>query len=136
MPPVGPKDCQNVRLQIYKHTSKTWETISRSTIDELSRTAAFRIPNWDSSSDIPYRLTYKLTGPDGEDKDYYWKGTVRREPIDKKEIVVAAFTGNYGACCTMAFESNRWIRWLSGTDCSILCFPYCLCQFSSILTSC
>ncbi len=27
------------------------------------------------------------------------------------------------ACCTMIFESNRWIRWLSGTDGSILCFP-------------
>ena len=23
----------------------------------------------------------------------------------------------------MIFESNRWIRWLSGTDGSILCFP-------------
>jgi alanine racemase len=27
------------------------------------------------------------------------------------------------ACCTMIFESNHWIRWLSGADGSIFCFP-------------
>jgi hypothetical protein len=27
------------------------------------------------------------------------------------------------ACCIMIFEPNRWIRWLSGIDGSILCFP-------------
>lgn len=95
MPPIGERDSQFVRLQIRKKSSKKWSTIGEAKIDALARTATFRIEKWDSSRDTPYRLVYKLKGPDGKSKDYYWSGTVRQDPVNKDMIVVAAFTGNY-----------------------------------------
>jgi hypothetical protein len=35
-----------------------WKTIARSSIDPLSRTATFRIPEWDDTRDVPYRISY------------------------------------------------------------------------------
>ena len=41
---------------------------------------------WDHGRDFPYRVTHPLGAK--------FEGTIRRDPIAKKEIVVAAFTGN------------------------------------------
>lgn len=94
MAPVGRNNPQSVRLQIREKNSSNWQTISEAKIDKLARTATFRVEKWDASRDTPYRLAYALTGSDGKLKDYYWGGTIRRNPIDKETIVVACFTGN------------------------------------------
>lgn len=49
--------------------------------------AHFRVDRWDSGRDHRYRLTAA-----GGQATY--GGTIRRDPIDKQKIVVAAFTGN------------------------------------------
>ena len=53
--------------------------------DPLSRTATFRVPDWDDSRNTAYRVTYA---------GHYSGGTIRRDPKSKPQIVVAAFTGN------------------------------------------
>jgi phosphodiesterase/alkaline phosphatase D-like protein/SAM-dependent methyltransferase len=95
MPPIGQTDAQTVRLQIRKKPGRKWKTIAESKIHELARTATFRIEDWDASRDTFYRLVYTLTGADGEARDYYWQGKVRKDPVEKDTIVVAVFTGNY-----------------------------------------
>lgn len=92
MPPVGVEDSQTVALQVREGSD--WKTIDEEQIHSLSRTATFRIENWDSTRDIPYRLAYSLTGNDGQPRPHYWEGTIRRDPVDKQDIVVAGFTGN------------------------------------------
>ena len=92
MPPVGDKDGQEVEFQIEK--DQQWETISKATIHPLARTAEFKIPNWANSHDIPYRLAYQLYDADNKLKYYYYEGVIGREPFDKEEFVIAAFTGN------------------------------------------
>ena len=62
-----------------------WQQLASQAPDPDSRTATFRIPDWDDSVDTRYRVTY-LGGT--------WEGTVRRDPSDQDEIAVAAFTGN------------------------------------------
>jgi len=94
MPPISEKDAQTVQLQIKKSDGDAWQPIAKAKIDKLSRTATFRIEDWDSSRDTPYRLVYSLIDPDDKPWDYYWTGTVRHDPVDKQKIVVAAFTGN------------------------------------------
>jgi len=94
MPPLGENDSRSVHLQIRETGSDAWRTLAEAKIDPLARTAAFRIEDWDSSRDIPYRLLYSLIDPDGRPRDYYWGGTLRRDPVEKQRIVVAAFTGN------------------------------------------
>ncbi len=92
MPPIGKKDGQSVDLQI--KTGNSWKTISQATIDSLSRTATFKIEDWDVSKDTPYRITYQLYTEGNKLNDYYFEGNIRKEPWDKEEIVVAGFTGN------------------------------------------
>jgi phosphodiesterase/alkaline phosphatase D-like protein len=91
MAPLGnaPKD---VRLEVQEAGS--WKEIASTTIDSDARTARFRVENWDAAKDTPYRVAYRMNDDSGTPRDYYFGGTVRRDPVDKPEIVVAAFTGN------------------------------------------
>ncbi len=56
-------------------------------IDPLSETATFRVENWDDTRD--HAFTVRLPGFESS-----WSGTVRKDPVDKEELVVAGFTGN------------------------------------------
>lgn len=93
MPPLAANDSQQVILQIQSYNNQ-WKTIQTAMIERLSRTALFKVKNWDGSRDIPYRLKYTLLDWEGNSKDHYYHGTVRKDPVNKKEIVVAGFTGN------------------------------------------
>jgi len=92
MAPVGKEDGDRVILHLQKNGK--WVKAAESSIDPMARTAIFKIEKWDNSVDTPYRLTYNFMSPGNKLKEYEWQGTVRREPLDKEEIVVAGFTGN------------------------------------------
>ena len=62
-----------------------WRRVATAPVDPSARTATFRIEDWDDTVDTPYRVVF------GDD---VWEGTVRKDPKEKDEIVVAAFTGN------------------------------------------
>ncbi|MCP4454042.1 MAG: twin-arginine translocation pathway signal [Planctomycetes bacterium] len=83
MPPLSEEDSKEVLLQI--KVGVRWLTIRRARIDALSCTATFRVEKWSAERDAPYRLVY------GNDT---YTGTVRRDPEDKPQVVVAGFTGN------------------------------------------
>ncbi len=94
MPPLGEKDGKTVRLQVRRRPEGEWAEIARAKTHPLARTATFRVADWDPARDTPYRVAYALIGADGKARDHYFGGTVRRDPVDKETIVVAAFTGN------------------------------------------
>ncbi len=104
MPPVGKQDSQFVELQIKKQTR--WVSIGKAEIDSMARTATFRSENWDSSKNTPYRLVYELTGADGKIEKHYFRGTIRSQPWQKEEIVVAVFTGNND----LGFPNNDFVK--------------------------
>lgn len=87
--PVG-NDFRAVQLQILSNGQPGWQTIAEVEIEPLARTATFRVADWDDSRDIDYRLTY--TNKQGQNS--FYKGTVKKDPVDKENVVVAAFTGN------------------------------------------
>jgi hypothetical protein len=93
MMPLGEADTQTVRLEISQNDS--WKEAARAELITPGWTAPFRVENWDASKDTPYRVVYDLKQADGSLKTYTYSCTVRREPLDKNEIVVAAFTGNH-----------------------------------------
>ncbi len=93
MPPLAMSDAKSVSLEI-RSGDKGWKKIAEAPIDPMARTATFRLENWESGSDIPYRVTYNW-GPDGKiTRDWYYEGVIKKDPVEKNEIVVAAFTGN------------------------------------------
>ncbi|QDT49956.1 PhoD-like phosphatase [Symmachiella dynata] len=82
--PLRDGESREVTLQI--HDGTNWKTIARSNVDETGWLATFRIEDWDHSRDHRYRVTH----PGGAK----FAGRIRKDPRDKDEIVVAAFTGN------------------------------------------
>jgi len=73
-----------VRLEIKK--AGKWTEIAKSDVITKGWAAHFRVENWNSAKDIEYRLAHG--------KNAYYSGMIRKDPIDKETIVVAAFTGN------------------------------------------
>jgi hypothetical protein len=89
---VGPQDAKKVSLQV--RNNGKWAEIAKAAVDEMSRTATFRVPDWDDTVDTPYRVEYGLYTKKGKFKTYQFEGLIRKDPKDKPEIVVAGFTGN------------------------------------------
>jgi len=83
---------EKVEFQIKENS--TWKTIQEIKIDKDARTATFKFDRWDISKDIPYRLSYKMDKGLDKKEAFYWEGTIRKDPTDQEEIVIAGFTGN------------------------------------------
>lgn len=82
--PLYPNETRDVRLEIKE--GEDWKEIQTQTINDLGWSALFRVENWDSSKDTPYRLRH------GEAATF--EGLIRKDPKDKDEIVLAAFSCN------------------------------------------
>ena len=84
-----------VKLQIDREGQ--WKTIAATKVSEQSYgwpqedkkrwTAHFRLEDWDDTQNYLYRLVAA-----GGKATY--EGTIRKDPVEKEEIVIAAFTGN------------------------------------------
>jgi phosphodiesterase/alkaline phosphatase D-like protein len=105
MPPLSEIESQDVHLEI-KDNSRIWKKTGTAKIDKLSRTATFRIAGWDNIQDVPYRLSYDLYIGSNQQKKYFFEGTIRKDPIRKKEIIVAGFTGNND----LGFPNNELVK--------------------------
>ncbi len=82
--PLEETDPTTVRLEV--NCDGPWKEIATTEIVNPGWTAPFRVENWDMTKEVRYRVRH------GESAVY--EGIVRRNPVDKNEIVVAAFTGN------------------------------------------
>lgn len=103
MAPIGESDGQEVELLVKR---KKWHKVGTAEIDPMSRTATFKVENWDASTDVPYKLVYKMMSPGNKLKEYEWSGTIRKEPLDKEDVVVAGFTGNND----LGFPNNDLVK--------------------------
>ncbi|WP_164914111.1 alkaline phosphatase D family protein [Aquimarina sediminis] len=92
MAPVSLSNKEKVHLQIKEGSN--WKTIKSCKIDQDSRTSVFKIKKWDNSKDISYRLAYKIDNGKNKKEEFYREGVIRKEPLDKDEFIIAAFTGN------------------------------------------
>ncbi|MBN1589898.1 MAG: hypothetical protein JW888_10320 [Pirellulales bacterium] len=95
MPPLGEADEKEVRLQT--KSGEGWKTVATATIDPLACTATFRVSDWDDSRDTPYRVAWTQAFRDGKHREFTYSGTIRKDPKDKPELVVA------GYCCFFDF---------------------------------
>jgi len=82
--PLLPGESREARLEIRQ--GRSWKQVARTDIIEKGWTAPFRVENWDMTRNYRYRVAHG--------KNAYYTGTIKKDPIDKDVIVVAAFTGN------------------------------------------
>ncbi|MCF6268963.1 MAG: alkaline phosphatase D family protein [Melioribacteraceae bacterium] len=93
MAPIGKTDPQEVALEIKENGS--WQEISKTKIITPGYTATFKVTNWNSSKEISYRVKYIYQSSINIHENAFWEGTIKHDPVEKEEIVIAAFTGNY-----------------------------------------
>lgn len=82
--PIAEGDPRTVRLEIER--GGQWVEVAKTTVIERGWTAPFRVENWDDSQAQKYRVAH------GTEATY--EGIIRKNPLDKEEIIVAGFTGN------------------------------------------
>lgn len=111
LPPISKEDGTEARLETAEAGTEGWRQVATAKVVEPGWTATFRVAEWDSSRDVAYRVVYALSQGSGELVDHYYSGTIRKDPKDRDEIVVAAYTGNSQTHGTFGrnfnFSSNR-----------------------------
>ena len=80
------KDGEDRKVRLEVKQGRRWKQTAQTQVVERGWTAVFRVENWDSAKDIEYRVAHG--------KNAYYTGIIRKDPVDKNTIVVAAFTGN------------------------------------------
>jgi len=82
--PLMPNEPRSVRLEIKEGTK--WKEISKVQVTYPGWSAHFRIKNWNSSMDTPYRVRHG--------KRASFNGTIRKDPTDQETIVVGNLSCN------------------------------------------
>ncbi|MGH8248180.1 MAG: hypothetical protein ACREUU_17300, partial [Gammaproteobacteria bacterium] len=88
--PLGAQESQTAELQIKQ--GRGWKTAAKSTIVPSGWAAPFRIDKWKPGGDTEFRVRYLLKGPDGKARPHDWTGTIKRDPIEKDNLVVASLS--------------------------------------------
>lgn len=92
--PISESDEQVAILQVLDKKNKKWIEVSSSQVNLPGYTATFTIGEWDTRVSHDYRVLYHLDDEKGSRIPYYYYGMIVKDPVEKDEIVVAAFTGN------------------------------------------
>lgn len=82
--PLMPDESRQVHLDFMREGQ--WQTAMTQPVQELGWSAHFRVEDWDNRQDVRYRLRH------GEQARF--TGLIRKDPIDKDEIVVASLSCN------------------------------------------
>ena len=83
--PMGRMNREKVHLELLK--AGKWKRVQSSGIYEYASTAHFRMENWNDQQPVPFRVVLKDGNEMGE-----WKGTIRKDPKNKKTIKLAALS--------------------------------------------
>ncbi len=82
--PLLPEEPRVVTLEFRRNG--TWQVAGKADVQYPGWSAHFRVENWDSTQTVPYRVRL-------EDQAQF-AGTVRRDPLEKDEIVVGVLSCN------------------------------------------
>lgn len=80
--PIEPGEPRVVRLEVKRNGE--WKQIATANVIEAGWTATFRVTGWDMTKEVSYRVRHGGTA--------IYDGIIRRNPMDKEKIVVAALS--------------------------------------------
>jgi alkaline phosphatase D len=104
--PIGQSDPLGIMLQYKDKNQSEWIDQAESEIDPSGYVAGFEVNPWNDTADYDYRVVYRMKDNQGKEQNYVYGGTIRKNPVDKEEITVAAFTGNNNT----SWHSNTFDR--------------------------
>ena len=120
--PLGEDDTRLTELQV--SDGSTWNTVATGEIVDPSYTATFVVEDWNDTQDHRFRISYRRSVGTASVLHFHY-GTIKRDPIDKPEIVVAAFTGNHNVSRPVPGEFSgvgrgrfpwNWAVWFPHSD--------------------
>ncbi|TBW28041.1 alkaline phosphatase D family protein [Gramella sp. KN1008] len=82
--PLYPNETREVRLEIERDGD--WQEIQKQKVNDLGWSATFRVENWNATENFKYRILHG--------KKATFEGLIRKDPKNKKEIVLAALSCN------------------------------------------
>lgn len=82
--PLYPNEPREVRLEVKRNNK--WLEIQKIQINDIGWSGHFRIENWDSSINTPYRILHG--------KEASFEGIIRKDPVHKEQVVLAALSCN------------------------------------------
>ena len=82
--PLYPEETRIVRLELLQKDQ--WKDVQTQKVNEIGWAAFFRIEGWDMKKSVKYRILH------GENAQF--EGTIRKDPVDKNEINMAALSCN------------------------------------------
>lgn len=82
--PLPASASSRVTLEVQR--AGRWEEVAAADVHPVGWTATLRVEGWDSTRSVPYRVRH----PGGS----MYEGLIRRDPVEERTIVAAAFTGN------------------------------------------
>lgn len=82
--PLYPDETRTVRLEVQE--GEDWKEIQQQEVNDIGWSALFRVAGWDAARDVPYRLRHGDAA--------MFEGLIRKDPIDKEEISIAAMSCN------------------------------------------
>lgn len=113
MPPLPKSRHKGATLEV--NVGGKWKTIATADVDPDAYTAVFRVENWDDTQKVDYRITAPKSLPE----ELAWSGIIQKNPRDKKEFVVAAFTGNHNLSRKVSaggrYKKGHKGNWMIGT---------------------
>ncbi len=110
---MAPVEGSNAPVRLEMKEDGKWVQQSSQRIDQLSRTACFRLEDWDSSRNVDYRIACHWEG-----HDYSWEGRIRAEPVNQSSVSMAAFSCDNG----YTFPNTTMVRNVGIQDPDILYF--------------
>ena len=82
--PLYPEESRKVKLAFYQNN--IWKVVQTEQVNEIGWSVLFRIENFDMSKDIRYKIMHGETA--------YFEGLIRKDPINKAQITLAALSCN------------------------------------------
>ena len=107
--PLYPNESRFISFQI--KTNNKWKEVSKQKINDIGWSTLFRLPNWNSKIDQQYRLVHE--------NGSVFNGKIRKDPVDKKIIKLAAFSCNSNKD---RGDRNNYIKNVNHQDPDILFF--------------
>lgn len=98
--PLAAGESRQVVLEVRRDGG--WAELATAEVDDVGWLATFRLDGWDASRDHDYRLTHAGGAR--------YEGRIRRDPIDKDEIVLAALSCNSNSDRGMRDDIVRNLR--------------------------
>lgn len=87
------EEIKGLQIALQIKEGSDWKTIQTSDIDPLGRIAQFRIPEWQSTEAIPYRVYLEIPLKNKKQEFAYY-GEIAAEPKPLEDLKVAVFSCN------------------------------------------